>query len=1216
MKQKVFLIILIAILSIGGISIFKEFLANHTYYNQMLNSGVNWKLFVWAIVSSLIPIYYILKSKKFSLKTFMIRILPAGLLLFGVAHTIIKESIVGGSAGFIIFCINNLILYFLGMYFVLGVLSLGTWISNKILKFKEIRRQEMFINFGIGIGCLLLGIYILMMVRLFYPLLTWIIFLGLGGMIWLMKAKLIDFRLMIEGYFAGTKLHDIKNNAWKWMLIILIGISIIYYFYGFQLSFIPYSTAWDANHEYMYAPKVLAENFGVLRGNIGPVSSAPLLWHSFIAFWFSLIQPIKSWFWLAPDTIAVAMNFLSGIFVLLFGIGLTKQVLEYFGLSKDEDDEKGNLPFYFGWISLLFWLTSGMGAFLVFVDNKTDLGVLAMTILAILSGFIFLGHIKNSKKEGNILDKGANKYLITSGFIFTLAVMAKPTAFIDTMVFGLLLLAIWIDEIVALGLGIMTIGFMGVMKVANASDLMGTIQGKYIALIGLIIILIGIIRMFWIKKQHNYWFDKKVLFRYIIVRILSFLIGLVIFKGPNVLIKELNDGNFGIGNFAKSLLLLGKNDNKISDNKILLTLNDSGKNLDSQNNIDKLALENNSGNILNFGNESQISLDECKTTNFTKDELNKNLLKATVGNEDVGRYVGYGWKEISKGGLNVGYGLLRLFYRSDNKCFGLNAGAKLLCTNGQAIDSFNIPVLTQLFNKISKKSEGYQLLSGALATYKSKNISGAINPNEFRDQILALRQYYQDHAIKTEYGKISIPYRYIIPFNVVFNRSLQNLSSYYTDIGFIRLFLFVFIIAGLIYGIVKDEKNLRCLTGVTIIGWGIRWIIGGGIVWYGIGLIIRTGISAMLFIKNLMEDSQEENKKTMFVIALFLFAIRSLLQFVFNFIRISSQGASGPFAWYKMTNGKTTEITERLEQKDVVKSKYSQKDVFDLQFPHYNKFIDAVKDRSDDDGVLIAGTYIQYFLKNQHNINFDGMLNWFWEQTSDNNSCKSYKRLQDKKIKYLVIDPNIGTVAMGEGNETLFDRFFAKRDPVTGKMQKQGAISELVKLRKDGYLKLFGTNNMGAKYAFSLSDEDLIAGFGDMTADDLLFLRAKLSIARFFPDSQTLINFIANTFTKRIGNGLAIGDIADIYGKPVDESKIGNIAQNLITNGVNGSEEIQKQIAGLSQDERIILLQYLGLFNLAKATDQNNAQQYQQYLNNLLGQSLGGGSQLIVFELK
>jgi len=85
----------------------------------------------------------------------------------------------------------------------------------------------------------------------------------------------------------------------------------MYYFYGFELSFIPYSTAWDANHAYMYQPKVLAENFGVLRGNIGEANSAPLLWHAFITFWFSLIQPIKSWFWLSADNIAVSMNFLS-----------------------------------------------------------------------------------------------------------------------------------------------------------------------------------------------------------------------------------------------------------------------------------------------------------------------------------------------------------------------------------------------------------------------------------------------------------------------------------------------------------------------------------------------------------------------------------------------------------------------------------------------------------------------------------------------------------------------------------------------------------------------------------------------------------------------------------------------------------------------------------------------------------------------------------------
>ena len=78
----------------------------------------------------------------------------------------------------------------------------------------------------------------------------------------------------------------------------------------------------------------------------------------FITFFFALIQPIKSRFWMAPDTIAVAMNFLSGIFVLIFGTGLIKEVLNYFAPKKDEDNIITTIGLYSGWMMLLFWLTS------------------------------------------------------------------------------------------------------------------------------------------------------------------------------------------------------------------------------------------------------------------------------------------------------------------------------------------------------------------------------------------------------------------------------------------------------------------------------------------------------------------------------------------------------------------------------------------------------------------------------------------------------------------------------------------------------------------------------------------------------------------------------------------------------------------------------------------------------------------------------------------
>jgi hypothetical protein len=124
----------------------------------------------------------------------------------------------------------------------------------------------------------------------------------------------------------------------------------------------------------------------------------------------------------------------------------------------------------------------------------------------------------------------------------------------------------------------------------------------------------------------------------------------------------------------------------------------------------------------------------------------------------------------------------------------------------------------------------------------------------------------------------------------------------------------------------------------------------------------------ILFLKELYENNKDEKEQTLIYIIIFLFAGRSIVQIFMNFIRISSQGAGGPFLRYKMNIGKTVELSDTLQQQEVMKVGYRWKDVFDLQFPHYNKFIEATNDRADTDGVLIAGTYLQYFLKNQHNI--------------------------------------------------------------------------------------------------------------------------------------------------------------------------------------------------------------------------------------------------------
>lgn len=74
-----------------------------------------------------------------------------------------------------------------------------------------------------------------------------------------------------------------------------------------------------------------------------------------------------------------------------------------------------------------------MGAFLVFVDNKTDMGVLALSILALLGGLIFLNHFQ--KQGVHTESRQSTIYLMLSALFFAFAVMAKPTAFIDVVIF-------------------------------------------------------------------------------------------------------------------------------------------------------------------------------------------------------------------------------------------------------------------------------------------------------------------------------------------------------------------------------------------------------------------------------------------------------------------------------------------------------------------------------------------------------------------------------------------------------------------------------------------------------------------------------------------------------------------------------------------------------------------------------------------------------------
>lgn len=131
---------------------------------------------------------------------------------------------------------------------------------------------------------------------------------------------------------------------------------------------------------------------------------------------------------------------------------------------------------------------------------------------------------------------------------------------------------------------------------------------------------------------------------------------------------------------------------------------------------------------------------------------------------------------------------------------------------------------------------------------------------DLRDSYTALETYYQEHSILTDKESVAIPYRYIVPLNVVFNRSLQNLSSYYTDIGLIWLCIFLIMLFGVISTLILKKDNKKELLSIllaSVLGWIIWRAIAGGIVWYGLGLIVWSILSAAAVI-----EAQEEKENT------------------------------------------------------------------------------------------------------------------------------------------------------------------------------------------------------------------------------------------------------------------------------------------------------------------------------------------------------------------
>lgn len=131
-----------------------------------------------------------------------------------------------------------------------------------------------------------------------------------------------------------------------------------------------------------------------------------------------------------------------------------------------------------------------------------------------------------------------------------------------------------------------------------------------------------------------------------------------------------------------------------------------------------------------------------------------------------------------------------------------------------------------------------------------------------------------------EYKTLHIPYKYIIPLNISVLNELQNLSSYYTDTGFLRFLFFVLIIVGTIYLLTKYRVQTAfpyllhpypfalAMVLTTLGGWVIWRVVASAILRYGIGLIAWTLMSVLTLgyvIYKELTDTENQGGKILFV---------------------------------------------------------------------------------------------------------------------------------------------------------------------------------------------------------------------------------------------------------------------------------------------------------------------------------------------------------------
>jgi len=113
--------------------------------------------------------------------------------------------------------------------------------------------------------------------------------------------------------------------------------------------------------------------------------------------------------------------------------------------------------------------------------------------------------------------------------------------------------------------------------------------------------------------------------------------------------------------------------------------------------------------------------------------------------------------------------------------------ANILCEQEMQWKSLNQAQMSALLAQLRPTGEAASMLSELIDLLAADIRSDQEKVTAYNTELQALDAYMQDNTIKVVRSaegikEIYFPYKRLNPFNISFNRSLQNLSSYYTDI--------------------------------------------------------------------------------------------------------------------------------------------------------------------------------------------------------------------------------------------------------------------------------------------------------------------------------------------------------------------------------------------------------------------------------------------------